>query len=78
MRLPNGQDAQNFIPNERKEKEIVYAIEAVLRMAGLFQVKVDFYKVLDAIIEGHKVHNAEFINQSEFLVRMQNREQFIF
>lgn len=78
MLLPNGQDAEHYIPEERKEKEIVYAIEAILRMANLFQLEIDFYKVLDALIAGHSVHNADFIKQSEFLTRMQNREMFIF
>lgn len=78
MVLPNGQDAEHYIPDERKEKEIVYAIEAILRMAELFQLKADFYRVLDALIEGHQIHNPDFIKKSEFLTRMRNREKFIF
>jgi len=78
MPLPNGQDAEHYIPDERKEKEIVYAIEAILRMAGLLQIKADFYRILDALIAGHRVHNPEFIEKSAFLTSMQNREKFIF
>ena len=78
MLLPNGQDAEFYIPDERKEKEIIYAIEAILRMAALFHLKTDFYEILSALIDGHKVYNPEFIERSDFLLRMQNREKFIY
>ena len=78
MLLPNGQDAEFYIPDERKEKEIIYAIEAILRMAALFHLKTDFYEILSALVDGHKVYNPEFIERSDFLLRMQNREKFIY
>ncbi len=78
MVLPNGQDAEHYIPDERKEKEIIYALEAILRMSALFQIKSDYYEILDALIEGHKIHNPTFMDSCEFLIRMKNRENIIY
>lgn len=78
MVLPNGQDTEHIIPNERKEKEIVYAIEAILRMASLFHLETDFYTVLDALIEGYKVHNRDLMQKCPFIQRLYDREKFIF
>ena len=78
MLLPNGQDASDYIPQERKEKEIIYALEAVLRRAALFHLQTDFYTVLDALLAGHQVHNPEFFQQSAVLQKMKNKERFIY
>ncbi len=78
MLLPNGQDAGNIIPKERKEKEIVYATEAVLRMAALFHLSTDFYRILDALLDGYQIHNADFLKNSEVLQRMLKKERFIY
>jgi len=78
MVLPNGQDAEHIMPKERKEKEIVYAVEATLRMTRLFHLDTDFYTILDALIKGYTVHNKEFFGESEALQKMVNRDKFIY
>lgn len=78
MPLPNGQMSDHIIPNERKEKEIVYAIEAILRMASLFHLTTDFYTILNALIDGYMIHNPDLMEICPFIQRLQNKEKFIF
>lgn len=77
MLLPNGQDASNIMTDERKEKEIIYAIEAVLRLAGMLQLECNFYNIFDAIMEGYLMHNIKFFLPSKQLQQIKNRENII-
>ena len=77
MLLPNGQDASNIMTDERKEKEIIYAIEVMLRFAGIMQLKCDFYEIFDCIIAGYDKYNANFFLSSKQLQQIKNRKNII-
>gem|GEM_PF-4037206 len=77
MRLPNGEDASNIMIRERKEKEIIYAIEAILRTADILFIPRDFYRILDMLLTGYGQYNKNFVRNSEMLIRLSKREKII-
>jgi len=77
MVLPNGEDASNTMTAERKEKEIVYAVEAMLRMADILGMSRDFYEILDAILGGYDEENRSFVENSKMLERLRKGDKYI-
>jgi hypothetical protein len=74
--LPDGSQG-DIIPNERREKEILYALEAVLFLSSILRFTMDFYEIFECLIRGYKKSNASFIAHNENINKIIAREKYI-
>ncbi len=65
------------IPNERKEKEVLYGAEICLQLRALLLKEYNLFDIYDTFIEEYNVINPEFINQSVRIQKILNKEAFI-
>ncbi|MDR3058718.1 MAG: hypothetical protein LBU84_11335 [Prevotella sp.] len=67
----------DIIPNERKEKEILYALEAVLFLSSILRFKIGFYEIFECLIQGYRKSNASFITHNENINKIIARAKYI-
>ena len=65
------------IPNERKEKEILYGVETCLQLRALLLKEYDLFDIYSAFVEEYNMINPEFINKSARIQKILNKEAFI-
>ena len=75
--LPDG-NSGNVFTYERKEKEILYAVEAILFLSALIHIKYDFFDIYETFISEYKKTNSDYVDLNINIWKILKRERFIF
>ena len=74
--LLDGTDGTQ-IPDERKEKEILYGAEVSLQLRALLREEYSFFDIYNEFVEEYGKINFEFVKQNGRIHRILNKETFI-
>jgi tRNA A-37 threonylcarbamoyl transferase component Bud32 len=74
--LPDGSQG-DVIQDERREKELIYALEAVLFLSAMLGSKHAFYELFEWLIGGYKKYNARFIENNQNINKILSRWKYI-
>lgn len=74
--LLDGTDGTQ-IPDERKEKEILYGAEICLQLRALLLKDYNLFDIYSQFIEEYSKINPEFVNQNTRIQKILNKEAFI-
>ena len=74
--LPDGSKG-DIITYERKEKEILYAVESVLFLSSIIHCKYEFYNIYQDFISAYQKVNPLYIEQNTNIQKILNKERFI-
>ena len=74
--LLDGTDGTQ-IPDERREKEILYGTEVCLQLKALLREEYSFFDIYNEFIEEYRKINPEFVNQNSRIYDILNKEEFV-
>lgn len=72
----DGDDGQEK-PNERKEKEILYASEIVLQLSNFIHKPLTLFETYRKVVDEYKKINLDFINSNDAINKIYNGESVI-
>lgn len=74
--LPDGSKG-DIIQNERKEKEIFYAVETVILLKSMLYQDYNFFEIYEKFIAEYNKYNNEYVQNNENIKKIINRERYI-
>ena len=74
--LPDGSDGKE-IPDERREKELLYGTEVCLQLRALLHEDYSFFEIYGDFIEEYRKINPGFVANNPRINRILNKESFI-
>ncbi len=75
--LPDGNSGDMYI-YERKEKEILYAVEAILFLSALIHIKYDFFDIYETFISEYRKTNSDYVVLNKNIEKILKRTRFVF
>ena len=74
--LPDGSKG-DIIQQERKEKEIFYAVEVVILLKSMLYQEYSLFDIYEKFIDEYKKYNGEYVELNENITKILNKERFI-
>lgn len=74
--LPDGSKG-DIIQHERKEKEILYAVEVVILLKSMLYQEYSLFEIYEKFIDEYRRFNNEYVESNKNIKKILNKERFI-